>query len=366
MSPARGPGGTAGMPERPARLFRRFVPFVLVLITSLLAPRPARVSAANEPPAFDADSARASARALTPAIPARDAGTLWARFNKEMRGALRDSANLAQVLRNIEIATGPLDSVTDEQVKSPAKGAFVYTANGHFRRLPVPWTILFAFDEKGRVSGMYVRPGGQGGPKPYESDFVDYETKTTLRLPFDGEWTVVWGGRTVEQNYHAEYRDQRFAMDLLVTVDGKTHKDQGRKLTDYYCYGRPILAPAAGVVVWSQDSLPDNEPGQMDKAHPAGNAILIDHGNGEYSLLAHLQPRTLKFHTGERVGASDVIGLCGNSGNTSEPHLHYHLQNAPTPFDADGLPAPFTNLIIDGKRAEKAELVKGQFVERNP
>jgi murein DD-endopeptidase MepM/ murein hydrolase activator NlpD len=102
----------------------------------------------------------------------------------------------------------------------------------------------------------------------------------------------------------------------------------------------------------------------MDPQNPVGNGVVIDHGNGEFSLLAHMQPKSLRVKTGDKVKASQVIGLVGNSGNTSEPHIHYHLQDGPDMKTAEGLPAPFSNLIVNGKPVAKAELLKGQTVSR--
>jgi len=91
---------------------------------------------------------------------------------------------------------------------------------------------------------------------------------------------------------------------------------------------------------------------------------VIDHGNGEFSVLAHMQPKSLRVKLGEKIKASAVVGLCGNSGNTSEPHVHYHLQDGPDMKTAEGLPAPFANIIVNGKPVAKAELLKGQTVSR--
>ncbi|MCI0452257.1 MAG: M23 family metallopeptidase [Candidatus Latescibacteria bacterium] len=102
----------------------------------------------------------------------------------------------------------------------------------------------------------------------------------------------------------------------------------------------------------------------MDPKNPIGNGVVIDHGNGEFSLLAHMQPKSLRVNTGDAVKAGALLGLCGNSGNTSEPHIHYHLQGGPDLKTAAGLPAPFSSLIVNGKPVAKAELLKGQTVTR--
>ncbi|HET6462716.1 MAG TPA: M23 family metallopeptidase, partial [Candidatus Krumholzibacteria bacterium] len=202
--------------------------------------------------------------------------------------------------------------------------------------------------------------------KEFPTTKLDYITKTTLQLPFNGEWFVFWGGRTLAENYHASSRSQRFAYDMLIMKNGESHTGDGKKLTDYFSFGQDILAPAAGTVVWSCDSLPNNEIGQSNTTHPVGNGVVIDHGNGEFSLIAHLQPKSQKFKVGDKVQAGVVIGKCGNSGNTSEPHLHYHLQTGPDIMSAEGLPVVFTGLCVDGKKVDKAEPKKGQSVKRCP
>ena len=327
---------------------------MLVVVAPLVAAAPAHA-------AFDADSALAKARRLLPHVVRDEPGPLWTEFDEAMRGALRDSASFAVTLAGIHAQTGAMDSVLGERVQVPNTGTFVYRARCRFASAPALEVVL-AFDTAGRVSGLLVRPPVDEPRKEFPSSHLDYRTKTPLRLPFRDEWTVFWGGRTLATNYHAFTRDQRFAMDLLVVKDGKTHGGDGTKCTDYYCYGQPVLSPAAGTIVWEQDSLPDQVPGRLDPAHATGNSLIIDHGDGEYSLLAHLQPGSLRFHVGERVTAGAEVGRCGNSGNTTEPHLHYHLQDGPRPFVADGLPAQFLDVIVDDRPVGRAELEKGQRV----
>jgi len=327
----------------------------LAIAIPLLAARPA---AAQK---FDTAAALARGHELAGYIVNNQPGPLWPHVGTRMREALRDSANMAAVLAGIHAQAGAVDSLLDESATEEG-GAFVYRAVCRFAKAPEPLVVSVAFDDGGRIIGMFVKPAAAGAPTAYDSPHLDYVPRTPLRLPFRGEWTVFWGGREIAQNYHARTRDQRFALDVVITRDGRTHAGEGAELKDYYCYGEPILAPAAGTVVWLRDSLPDNRPGRTDPKNPAGNAVILDHGNREYSLLAHLQPRSLRVKLGGRVRAGDVIGRCGNSGNTSEPHLHYHLQDGPRFGDADGLPPRFLDLFVDGVKRDTAEVVKGQKV----
>lgn len=337
---------------------KRFILLAAALLVAASAVHPSPADAAT------LDGATAAARGRTMLAHARrgEAGPLWSAFAPSMRAAMKDSASFAATLSRINASLGTLDSVTSETLDEPAPGVWKWVAKCRYAAAPVPIDMAFTFDAEGRVTGMFAKPAGGTKPRECDSPNLSYETKTALRAPFEGEWFVVWGGRTVEQNYHATTRDQRFAHDLLIRKDGATHAGEGRALTDYFCYGRRVLAPAAGTIVWASDSLRDNPIGETDREHAIGNGVVIDHGNGEYSLLAHLQPKSMRVKVGDRVKSGQWLGLVGNSGNTSEPHIHYHLQNGPKPFDADGLPAPFTNIVVNGVPAAKAEIVRGQTV----
>jgi hypothetical protein len=308
--------------------------------------------------AFDSSAALARARELRPFVSSGTPGPLWVAFAPQMRAAMGDSLRFAGIMASIHGQVGAIAEVIDEKLLREM--GWTYRARCRFEKVPAPLVLVIALDDDARVSGLLVQPERQ----PYASTKLDYVAKTSLQLPFANAWYVFWGGRTIDENYHAISKSQRFAYDLLVMKDGVSHAGEGTKLTDYYSYGAEVFAPAAGTVVWSCDSLPDQQPGQMDPKNPIGNGVVIDHGNGEFSLLAHMQPRSLKVKTGDTVKAGALLGLCGNSGNTSEPHIHYHLQDGPDLKTAEGLPAPFSNLIVNGKPVAKAELTKGQSVRR--
>ena len=93
-----------------------------------------------------------------------------------------------------------------------------------------------------------------------------------------------------------------------------------------------------------------------------GNHVIIDHGNGEFSFLCHLRNGSVKVKPGDKVTKGQEIARCGNSGNTSEPHLHYHLQATGKFGDGDGLPAQFRDVVIDGKDVARGEPLRGQTI----
>jgi len=198
--------------------------------------------------------------------------------------------------------------------------------------------------------------------QPAATSYLNYQTQTMLKLPFDGEWYVYWGGRTTAQNYHAASRDQRFAYDFVILQNGRSHSGTGDRNTDYFCFSQPVYAPGAGVVTEVANDEPDRVPGELLVENPSGNHVIIDHGSGEFSFLAHLRQGSVVVRHGDCVIAGQLIGECGNSGHSSEPHLHYHLQTTATLFQGDGLPAQFVNYTADGKLIVRGEPVAGQKV----
>jgi hypothetical protein len=285
---------------------------------------------------------------------------LWANMSAAMRNVLGSEENLKAFRAQVGEQLGQEVAVVSEAEEDVA-GAHIYLRTARFEKIDRLIHVQWAFDDAGVVTGFYVRPVQKEAP----TEFLDYETKTTLVLPFEEEWLVVWGGRTVDKNQHAVAADQRFAYDILKTKDGATHEGEGKANEDYYCFGQRIFAPAAGVVVSAENAVDDNvPPGKMNPRQATGNHVIIDHGNGEYSFLAHLKRGSVAVRQLQHVESGDLLGLCGNSGNSSEAHLHYHLQNTPVFQEGQGLPAPFQNYVADGTAVSRGEPLRGQTIRR--
>jgi hypothetical protein len=144
------------------------------------------------------------------------------------------------------------------------------------------------------------------------------------------QWYVVHGGHGELVNGHSVTGFEQDALDIVSEVDGRTQRGDPEELTSYYAYGLPLLAPAAGRGSQVVDGQPDQAIGDSDIKHPAGNVVVIDIGGGRYVMMAHLRPGSIRVGAGDTVRAGQQIGSVGNSGNTSEPHLHIHVQNQPT------------------------------------
>ena len=286
-----------------------------------------------------------------------DIDALWQRMTAPMRQALGAPAALSDLREAVEARFGREEAVLSETTEAQS-GHHIYLRLARHANDPAPLVTQWTLDEKGAIAGFFARPAQQ----PAQSRFLDYQTKAPLRLPFDGAWQVFWGGRKPEQNYHAVDPGQRFALDLLVVEDGSSHEGDGQALQDYHCWDRPILAPAAGTAAAAVDGLPDQAIGETDPANPAGNHVVLDLGNDEFAFLAHLRQGSVAVKLGERVESGQEIGRCGNSGNTSEPHLHFHLQTTPVLGEGEGLPALFNAYVADGEPVARGEPVRGQTV----
>jgi murein DD-endopeptidase MepM/ murein hydrolase activator NlpD len=218
--------------------------------------------------------------------------------------------------------------------------------------------ISWIFDDEGGVMSFYLRPAPRKSSIP-----ESYQTRTELRLPFDGVWHVLQGGRNRAENYHAVDYSQRYGYDFRILRQGLDHAGEGKANADYHCWGRPVVAPGDGVVVAAVDGVPDNEPGAPVPHPELGNHVVIDHGNGEFSFLGHLERGSLRVEVSQAVQAGARIGACGNSGNSSEPHLHYHLQAGPTLDEGAGVPAQFRHYRANGVDIERGEPTTSQTIE---
>jgi murein DD-endopeptidase MepM/ murein hydrolase activator NlpD len=92
--------------------------------------------------------------------------------------------------------------------------------------------------------------------------------------------------------------------------------------------------------------------------------VILDLGHGEYALIAHLRHGSVALDVGDRVRGGQMLGRCGNSGNTSEPHMHFHVQDGRTVFRTRGLPVEFSNYLADDRRVAHGVPLQGQFIRQ--
>ncbi|HKD23731.1 MAG TPA: M23 family metallopeptidase [Rhizomicrobium sp.] len=228
------------------------------------------------------------------------------------------------------------------------------------------------FGYNGARDSLRVRVEGTQGGKPASFSaslpIRSDSSKIAYRFPLRGVWYI--GNGPTPYTGHRWAIPEEFAYDIArLDEGGLSHNGNGTKFTDYYDYGADVLAAANGHVALAHDGEPEDpkamrQPGESIDAYfkrllgdqaarlakgtagLAGNYVMIDHGNGEYSLYAHLQPGSVAVHEGDIVHAGDRIGKLGSSGNSTEPHLHFQVCDRADPLMCAGIPITFTDIEL--------------------
>jgi hypothetical protein len=168
------------------------------------------------------------------------------------------------------------------------------------------------------------------------------------------------------------YFPERFAIDFVqVGADGKTYTGNPRDNHSYHAYGADILAVADGRIVDAKGGMKDNIPGSttgpITMATIGGNYLIEDIGHGAYAFYAHLKPGSLKVWVGAVVKRGQVLASLGNTGNSSEPHLHFHVIGTPSALDGNGIPYAFDHFsIVPGHVNESAQEITFEFAPGQP
>lgn len=168
------------------------------------------------------------------------------------------------------------------------------------------------------------------------------------------------------------YDSQRFAIDWMrLNKDGELIHGDPANVHSFTDYGAKVYAVADGTVVDVLDDLHDQIPGKLpDPASITmrtvdGNHVILDIGNGLYAFYAHLQKDTVTVHRGDHVEAGTVIGLLGNTGNTSGPHLHFHIMDSPSALGSQGVPYVIDHFDLTGQvdieRFDRSDVLTGRW-----
>ena len=218
--------------------------------------------------------------------------------------------------------------------------------------------IHFSVNEEDQIVGLYIVPY-----KEPSTLIAPDRNLTEMILPFKDEWYVFWGGDTEEQNYHVVSEAQRNAFDFVVVDDQKrSYTNQGRNNEDYYAWGKEVLSPCSAEVVMSVDGVWDNVPGQMNPDFVPGNCVLLKTDKEEYILIAHLMKGSVLVKEGDIVEQGEMLGKCGNSGNSSEAHIHFHVQNTSNLQEGTGIKTYFKNILVNKSVREEYSPVQGEIL----
>jgi murein DD-endopeptidase MepM/ murein hydrolase activator NlpD len=199
---------------------------------------------------------------------------------------------------------------------------------------------------------------------PIQSAF----SKTQFRFPLRGVWFA--GVGPTMHTGHRWALPEEFGYDIArLGQGGLSYRGTGARFADYFAYGAEVLAAGEGVVAAAVNDQQENaaalrRPGETAEAYGArvqeiqagllakgakgvaGNYVVIDHGNGEYSLYAHLQPGSVSVRVGERLAAGARLGKLGSSGNSTEPHLHFQVCDSADPLMCAGIPVQLQNVAL--------------------
>ncbi|MBS1518305.1 MAG: urea transporter [Bacteroidetes bacterium] len=197
--------------------------------------------------------------------------------------------------------------------------------------------VIFAMNNRVMPTGISLVLNQQYSPENNLYKFANRaerfkkDTYYHFHLPFFGKWNISQGidGKIT----HKE--DWKYAWDFVVKDEyNKTYKYPGTAPEDFYCFNLPVISPAAGYVDEVVNDVDDNKIGEVNINENWGNTIIIKHDNFLYSKISHLKKNSIRLRKGDYVKRGDIIGLCGNSGRSPEPHLHFQIQS---------------NNLIDGK-----------------
>ena len=190
-----------------------------------------------------------------------------------------------------------------------------------------------------------------------------------VRCPVDGRWVAINSPANRVPSHGVRTLGQAYAIDVLHPTDDSTPAPgwgiRQRRPEEYSCFGAPVRAVADGTVFAVLDRMRDHrarntwfglihmlvvEAIVRELGGPQfiiGNHVVIDHGDGAYSLYAHLQRGSASVAVGDRVAAGAQVGCVGNTGNTSEPHLHFQLMDRRVPAASAGLPFRWAEIDLE-------------------
>lgn len=341
---------------------RRFALFPALLPLALAAVPPKDSPRPTPPAATASDATLAEGRRLTQALYRGELAEIWKRLSPAARSLAEAPSRLELLRKSWLTAFGKETKVLDEKTDSLA-GSRRYLRIATFDKLKKPVEIPWNFNRNDEITALGLRSRAVEAEAPHAEE----PPKVPLRLPFEGEWTVWWGGRTAWTNFHATYADQRFAADFFIVKDGRTFSGSGTKNEDFFAFGRNVVAPAPGTVLAAEGGRPDGLPGKPDRdAEPEGNFVVLDLGQNVWAFFLHLRSGSLVVKPGQKVKAGDPLAQAGSSGRGLEPSLHIHLQDASEAGKGNGWPLVFSNVLRNGTFVPSAEPVRGERFAPRP
>ena len=213
----------------------------------------------------------------------------------------------------------------------------------------------------------------------------NHQSANKYIFPLAGNW-FVHAGPSAHTHHRWAYMEE-FAYDIAKTGDDNlTYKNDYKVLNNYYCFGKDVLAVEAGEVEEILDGIEDSEIYPKDLAQPeymkmvrerqnaliqkygmqgiGGNYIIIKHPNNEYSFYGHLKNASIKVKKGDKIEKGQTIAAIGNSGNSTEPHLHFQLNESKNVLSTRSIPIRFSNInYSESFEPEGSYLKSGEMIK---
>jgi hypothetical protein len=222
---------------------------------------------------------------------------------------------------------------------------------------PVPQRLRHRVSLAGEANDMRVSEGGEVA--------VAREPAIAIGPPLEGKnWVAVDACCTNMSHRRsgmpingAFVVGQRFAIDWIKLGDDRAIVHGSWLVnTDYPTYGQRAIAVTDATVASVLDGLPERKAGALPSdttlQNATGNHVILDLGSGRYAFYAHLQPGSIRVKVGDRVKRGDALARVGNSGNTTGPHLHFHLMDGMSPLSSQGVPYVITGFRLVGQAEE--------------
>jgi murein DD-endopeptidase MepM/ murein hydrolase activator NlpD len=273
------------------------------------------------------------------------------------RALLRlDEQQTVEAFRNLRQNLGRIDRVDTPWIKTPGTAILPVTFEKDVAGMKL------TLDSEGRVDGLTILPFKTAFPELGKNPSV-------MQLPVSGRWRLMWGGSTRSTSKYFGNRSCHHILEFVVSSRfGKTYRDEGRRNEDYMAYGQVVKAPAAGKVVAVIDGVQDNPPHAPNPFDRLGNAVMIRHTTNEYSVVAHLMPRTIAVKVGDEVAAGQPMARCGNSGDSSQPSVYFQLQDSPDILGGSGYQPVFSDIYVWNGREntvhETYSPARGEYVQQ--
>ncbi len=229
-------------------------------------------------------------------------------------------------------------------------GAFLWSGFGILTFSPMPFNIVaLCFLYVLNLSNFQfvahnIRSTPEDTLDEYLSNTERFNQKDIkISLPFSGEWSV-WQAFDGKWTHKGNWK---YAYDFVIEKNGKTYRGSGEKLTDYFCFNKPVFSPVRGRVVKVVSDVEDNPIGVVNRENNWGNLVIIETPAGYFVEISHFSQNSIRVEKGDWVETGALLGMCGNSGFSPEPHIHLQVQLSKD-IGAPTHPFLFSGYVADG------------------